>query len=153
MNPDLLSVLTRTLGFVCLFQAAGAAFFLALFGAWLARTEHSVRRLGWYAALAGLPLLAAHQWLEGARMAGDYAGLVDPSLQWLGWSGSGGNAALIEIIGLSVIALGLARQGRPGLSMASTGAVIAACAFALTGHTSEHAQRGLLAPLLRGAEV
>jgi putative copper export protein len=148
VNPDLLSVLTRALGFVSLFQAAGAALFLALFGSWLARSKHSIRRLGFYAALAGLLLIAAHQWLEGARMADDYAGLFDSSLQRLGWSGSGGSAAFFQSVGLSMIALALARQTRPSASVASIGAVIAACAFALTGHTSDHPQRALLALLL-----
>jgi putative copper resistance protein D len=148
VNPDLLSVLTRGLGFVSLFQAAGAAFFLALFGPWLAASGDSIRRLGCYAALAGLLLLAAHQWLEGARMADDYAGLADPSLQRLAWSGSGGNAALLQIIGLLAVALALARRRGPAVSVACIGALIAACAFALTGHTSEYPQRALLGPLL-----
>jgi putative copper export protein len=37
---------------------------------------------------------------------------------------------------------------RPSIGIASIGAVIAACAFALTGHTSELPQRPLLAALL-----
>jgi putative copper resistance protein D len=148
VNPDRLSVVSRALGFVSLFQAAGAAFFLALFGSWLARSKHSIRRLGFYSALAGLLLVAAHQWLEGARMADGYAGLIDPSLQWLAWSGSGGSSAFFQIVGLSMIALALARQARPSASVASLGAVIAACAFALSGHTSDQPQRVLLALLL-----
>jgi copper resistance protein D len=148
VNPDLLAVAIRALGLASLFQAAGVAFFLALFGSWLARSEPDIRRLGFYCALTGLPLFAAHQWLAGARMANDYAGLVDPALQRLAWNGSGGNAALLQIIGLALIAFGLARQGRPAVSVASTGAVIACCAFTLAGHTSDHPQRALLAPLL-----
>src|ERR1700676_3927210 len=140
VNPDLLSVLVRGLAFVSLFQAAGTAFFLALFGSWLARSKHSIRRLGFYSALAGLLSIGAHQWLEAARMADDYAGLIDPSLQRLAWSGSGGAAAFFQIAGLSMIALALAQQARPSASIASIGAVIAACAFALSGHTSDHPQ-------------
>ena len=148
MNPDLVSVGVRALGFVSLFQAAGAALFLALFGSWLARSGQAIRRLGLYAALAGVLLLAAHRGLEGARMADDFAGLLDPALQRLAWNGSGGNAALLQIIGLSLIAVGLARGSLPAASVAGTGAVIVACAFALTGHTSGHAPRALLAALL-----
>jgi putative copper export protein len=148
VSPDLLSAVARTLALVGVLQAAGAAFFVALFGAWLARSEHRIRRLGCQAALAGLLLLAANQWLQGARMADDYAGLVDPALQRLAWGGSGGHAVWLQIVGLTVIAGGLARHGRLAAGVASTGAVIAACAFALTGHTSEHGQRALLAPLL-----
>ncbi|MFI4869695.1 MAG: copper resistance D family protein [Steroidobacterales bacterium] len=148
MNPDRLSMVVRALAFVSLFQAAGAAFFLALFGSRLGRSEQGIRRLGWYSALAGLLLLAAHRGLEGARMADDYAGLLDPALQRLAWSGSGGNAAVLQIIALSLVALGLARRSLPAASVAGIGALIAVCAFALTGHTSEHSPRALLAALL-----
>ncbi len=148
MNPDLLSVVVRALAFVSLFQASGAVFFLALFGARLARSGQGIRRLGWCSALAGLLLLVAHRALEGARMADDYAGLLDPALQQLAWSGSGGAAAVLQLIGLSLVALGLARRSLPAACVASAGAVIAACAFALTGHTREHSPRVLLAALL-----
>jgi putative copper export protein len=148
VNPDLSSVVVRALGFVCLFQAAGAAFFLALFGARLARSGHGIRRLGLHCAVAALGLLAAHRGLEGARMADDYAGLIDPALQRLAWNGSGGNAALLQMIGLVLLAVGFASRRLPAASVAATGAVIATCAFALTGHTREHAPRALLAALL-----
>ncbi len=148
MNPDQLSVVVRALAFVSLFQASGAVIFLALFGSRLAQAGHDIRRLGRDAALAGLLLLAAQRGLEGARMADGYAGLLDPALQRLAWSGSGGNAAVLQIIGLSLVAFGLARRNLPPASVAGIGAVIAACAAALTGHTSEHSPRALLAALL-----
>jgi len=148
VNPDQLSVVVRALAFVSLFQASGAVFFLALFGSRLAQAGHGIRRLGGHAALAGLLLLAAQRGLEGARMADDYAGLLDPALQRLAWSGSGGNAAVLQIIGLSLVAFGLARRNLPPASVAGIGAVIAACAAALTGHTSEHSPRALLAALM-----
>jgi putative copper export protein len=148
VNPDLLSVTVRTLALAGVFQAAGAAFFVVLFGPWLLRSGRRIRRLGRYAALAGMALLAAQQWLRGARLADGYAGLVDPALQRLAWGGSGGHAAWLQLTGLAVIACGLARQGRTAAGLAGAGAAIAACAFALTGHTSEHAPRALLAPLL-----
>jgi putative copper export protein len=148
VSPDLLSVVTRALGFVSLFQAAGAVFFLALFGSWLAHSKHSIRQLGFYAALAALLLLGVHQWLDGARMANDYLGLTDSSLQRLAWGGSGGSATFFQLVGLAMIALALAQPVRPSVGIASIGAVIAACAFALTGHTSELPQRPLLAALL-----
>lgn len=147
MSPDLLWTLVRTLALAGVFQAAGAAFFLLLFGPWLARSGQRIRRLGCYAALAGLLLLAAQQWLQGARMADGYDGLFDPALQRLAWGG-GGRAALLQIFGLAMIACGLARAGRAAAGAASSGALIAACAFALTGHTGDHAQRALLAPML-----
>jgi putative copper export protein len=148
VNPDLLSVVVRTLALAGVLQAAGAAFFVVLFGPWLRRSGQRIRRLGYQAALAGMALLAAQQWLRGARLADSYAGLVDPSLQRLAWGGSGGHAAWLQLAGLAVIACGLARQRRAAAGVAAAGAAIAACAFALTGHTSEHAPRALLAPLL-----
>ena len=148
VSPDLLSVVVRTLALAGVFQAAGAAFFVLLFGPWLLRSGQRIRRLGCYAALSGVLLLAAQQWLRGARMADGYDGLFDPALQRLAWGGSAGHAAWLQIIGLGVIAGGLAGPGRAASGVAGAGALIAACAFALTGHTSEHAPRALLAPLL-----
>jgi putative copper export protein len=148
VSPDPLSVVGRTLALAGVFQAAGAAFFLLLFGPWLTRSEPRIRRLGCLAALAGLLLLAASQWLQGARMAGDFSGLIDPALQRLAWGEGGGHAAWLQCIGLSVIAWSLARPGRHSIVVAASSALVVACAFALTGHTSEHASRALLAPLL-----
>jgi putative copper resistance protein D len=148
VSPDLLSAVARTLALAAVFQAAGAAYFVLLFDSRLARSGQRIRRLACHAAWAGLPLLAAQQWLQGARMADGYGGLFDPALQRLAWGGSAGHAALIQILALALIASGLARHGRRAAGVATSGALIAACAFALTGHTSEHAQRALLAPLL-----
>ena len=54
MNPDLLSVVVRTLALAGVLQAAGAAFFVVLFGPWLLRSGQRIRRLGYQAALAGM---------------------------------------------------------------------------------------------------
>jgi putative copper export protein len=148
VSPDLLSVVVRTLGFVGLFQAAGAAFFITLFAGWIARSDKAIRRLGLCSALAGLILLGVHQALDGARMADGFSGLIDARMQSLAWNGSSGNAALLEMIGLGVIALGLMRKGPPAAEIAATGGLIAACAAVLTGHTSVHSQRSLLGILL-----
>ena len=99
-------------------------------------------------AVAGMGLVVAHQAFEAALLRGDISGLVDSTLQRLAWSSSAGNAALCEVLGLAVVVLGLRRPGRDGALIASTGAAVAVCAFALTGHTSVSAYRGLLAPLL-----
>jgi putative copper export protein len=148
VSPDLLSVVVRTLGFVGLFQAAGAAFFMALFAGWIPRSGEAIRRLALCSALAGLILLGLHQALEGARMADGFSGLIDARMQTLAWTGSGGNAALIEMIGLGVLAFAMTRKGPPAAEIATTGALIAACAMVLTGHTRVHSQRALLGILL-----
>jgi putative copper export protein len=148
VSADLLSVIVRTLAFICLFQAAGVAFFLLLFGVWLARSDRAIKRLGFFTALAAIPLLAAHQGLDAARMADGLSGLADTHLQYLAWHSGGGNAAVLEMIGLGVIALGLASDAARTADIASIGALIATCAAVLTGHTSVHAERPLLALLL-----
>jgi putative copper resistance protein D len=148
VSPDLLSVAVRTLGFVGLFQAAGAAFFTALFASVTPNSQAPIRRLGAQAAIIGTVLLAAHQALDAARMADGFAGLIDGHLQSLAWHGSSGNAALLQIMGLCAIALGLRLEGSPGSDIASIGGCIASCAAVLTGHTSVHSQHPLLAFLL-----
>ena len=146
IDPDLLSVIVRAAGFVCLFQAAGGALFLALFGSQLATSHLTVRRLVLAAALLGAPLVLAHQALDAARMAGDYAGLMDRDLQRLAWVSSDGAAHLVQALGLLLVATGLI--GAQGRNLILAGAVLAVLAFVLTGHTSVHPTRALLAPLL-----
>jgi putative copper export protein len=148
MSPDFVSVVVRTLQFICLFQAAGAAFFMQLFGRGLPRSGSGIGRLGVRCALAAVLLLVTHQALEAARMADSFSGVLDSNLQRLAWTGSSGNAALLEIIGMGVVALGLTLRTPAARAVASSGAIIAAVAGVLTGHTSVHPQHALLGLLL-----
>jgi hypothetical protein len=109
---DILSVILRALGFVLLFQAAGVAIFLALFGQRLANSRSAVRQLGQVAALAGLVLVAGHYALEAARMAGELSGLWDASLQGMVWHSSSRAALIFRLVGLAFIAIGLQRSSR-----------------------------------------
>ena len=138
MTPDLLAVIVRALGFVALYQAVGAALFLAVFGARLARSVAPIRRLARLSAAAGIVLLLAHLGLEPARLAGDFDGLGDPGLQQLAWRSGSGASQLLQVLGL----LGILLTLRPAAGLIAIGA------FLLTGHTSGHPLRGLLAPLL-----
>ncbi len=149
MTPDLLSVIVRALAFVALFQAAGVAFFLAIFGRELVHAYSSIRRLGLIIAAAGVVLVLAHLSLDATRMAGDFTGLWDSSLQHLAWDSGSGISQIAQAIGLLVIvaALALGPTGTARLP-ASAGAVVATCAFVLTGHTSAAPLRFVLAPLL-----
>jgi putative copper resistance protein D len=145
---DVLSVILRALSFVLLFQAAGVAIFLAVFGRRLADSWNAVRLLGQGAALAAVTLVAGHYALEAARMAGELSGVWDPSLQGMMWHSSGGAASILRLVGLGLIAVGLQpTQGR-GSKLATLGAVLACLAFTLTGHTAVAAHREMLAPLL-----
>lgn len=147
MSVDLVSVIVRAGLFVGLFQAAGAAIFLALFGDKL-KDSSFVRRLAVIAAAGGVLLIVAHQLLEAARMADDYAGMLDANLRHRALASSGGATHALQLIGLVLIAFGLRRDYRRGIAVALGGAALAILAFLLTGHTSVHAQRWLLAPLL-----
>jgi putative copper export protein len=148
MTPDLLSVIVRALAFVAVFQAAGAAFFLAMFGHRLARAQIGTRRLALIAAAGGVILLLAHIGLDPARMADGFAGIWDRELQRLAWDSSSGVAQMVQAIGLLVILVTLARPARSSALFPVVGAVVAVAGFLLTGHTSAHALRWLLAPLL-----
>ena len=146
--PDVLSVVLRALSFVLLFQAAGVAIFVALFGRQLTSSQVPIRRLGQAAAIVAIVLVAAHQAMEAARMAGEMSGLWDPALQGMAWNSPARVALICRLAGLLLIAAGL--QGASGrwTSVAVGGAVLATGAFALTGHTSVNAHRGVLAALL-----
>src|ERR1700728_3974161 len=146
--PDLLSVVLRALSFVLLFQAAGVAIYVALFGRRLDRSRHAVRRMGQAAALAGVVVVAGHYALEAARMAGDMSGMWDPTLQAMVWHSPSRAAMLCRLLGLLLIAVGLQAAGNRGTIMAVGGAVLATGAFTLMGHTSVNVHRAALAALL-----
>jgi len=146
--PDVLSVILRALSFVLLFQTAGVAIFVAIFGHRLASSQILVRRLGQAAAIAGVVLVGAHFALEAARMAGDMSGMWDPELQGMAWNSPARAALICRMLGLLLIALGLQGVSVGSTIVAVVGAVLSIGAFALTGHTSVNPHRGALAALL-----
>lgn len=154
MPPDLLSVTLRAAAFLCLFQAAGTALFVVLFGGALAASRAPILRLGRLAAIVAAPLLLAHAAMEAARMAGDYAGLADAGLQRLGWYSGDGVAQALQASGALCLATALRggdatlRSARLFKVLALVGASLTLLPFLLTGHTSVHPLRALLAPLL-----
>ena len=81
MQPDTLSVLLRCLSFIALFQAAGVALFLALFGRSLDASRGFRRRVAILSALGATTLLVGHYLLEAARMADDGSGIFDLTMQ------------------------------------------------------------------------
>jgi putative copper export protein len=145
---DVISVVLRALSFILLFQAAGVALFIALFGRRLASSRDAVRRLGQAAALAAIVSVAAHYALEAARMAGELSGMWDPALQAMVWHSPSRAALICRLAGLLLIALGLQVASPRSMIAAVGGAVLATGAFALTGHTSVNVHRGTLATLL-----
>jgi len=110
--PDILSVVLRALSFVMLFQAAGVAIFVAIFGRRLESSLAAVRHLGQVAAVAGLVLVAGHYALEAARMTSELSGMWD-NMQGMVWNSSARTAVLLRLVGLLFIAIGLhAASGR-----------------------------------------
>jgi putative copper export protein len=148
MTPDLLSLIVRALGFLALFQAVGASLFLAAFAQRLDRSEVRIRRLARIAAAAGIALVLAHLALEPARLAGDFGGLADHELQQLAWRSGSGASQLFQVLGLLAILVTPGTSAGAKRLWACGAGLIAIGAFLLTGHTSAHSWRGLLAPLL-----
>ncbi|TLY64734.1 MAG: hypothetical protein E6K52_01045 [Gammaproteobacteria bacterium] len=145
---DVLSAILRALSFVLLFQAAGVAIFVALFGRRLASSRGAVRRLGQAAALAAMVLVAGHYALEAARMTGELSGMWDSSLQGIVWHSPSRAALICRLSGLLLITIGFQGASPRWTIVAVAGAVLAALAFTLTGHTSVNVHRGALATLL-----
>jgi len=152
MSPDTLSVAVRSLSFVLLFQAAGAALFAAVFAAQITATRAAIRRLAGTAAVAGLGVITVHLALEATRMTGDFSGLRELALQRVAWTTSNAAAHAVQALGLLLVAASMAGRGAAGRwrggMLGAIGAVTAVGGFLLTGHTSVHAWRIALAPLL-----
>ena len=148
MAVDVLSALVRGLSFLALFQAAGVAMFLALFGRRLAETSRPVRRLGLVSALAAIVFVAVHYALEAARMAGAFSGVLDPMLQGLVFDSPMSTAGIWRMLGLALIAATIGRQGTAStvIGLIGAGAVIAA--FLFVGHSAIHPDRAWLSMLL-----
>jgi putative copper export protein len=105
--PDIVSVVLRALSFVLQLQAAGVVFFAVAFGPALTISLSTVRSLARMTAFAGLFVVAAHYLLEPARMAGDWSGVLDSSLQSLSWNSSAGGAFAVRELGLLLIIAGM----------------------------------------------
>lgn len=153
MNPDALAIAVRALALICLYQAAGAAFFVALFNRQSQLILRRVCRLGTRSALAGIVLVLLLPPLEAARMAGDFSGAGNAALLRLALRSSRGEAHVVQLAGLTLIVAGLWFHRANGatvwaLFIAVMGATLAAVAPTLTGHTSVNPLRVWLAPLL-----
>jgi len=146
--PDIVWVVLRAIGFVLLFQAAGAALFVALFAPRLHDCTARITRIGTLAAVAAIVVLCAHYSLEAARLAGDFGGVLDASLQGLVLKSSTSEALALRLAGMGLVVLSLRVPTARGRAIGVIGALLAAIAFTLTGHTSVSAERAILAPAL-----
>jgi putative copper export protein len=146
---DALVIGLRAIGFVALFQAAGAALFLALYEQYVARTPaDQLRLVARVAALVALIAAVLHYVLTPARMAGDFGSTFDPALESLLLRSNSGTAHIVRVVGLAILLLSLDRANKLNTWAACGGAALALLSFALMGHTVIHEQRLLLAPML-----
>jgi len=146
---DALVIGLRAIGFVALFQAAGGALFLALYGQHMARdSADALRLVARIAALVALVAAVLHYVLTPARMAGDFGGTFDPALEALLLNSNSGTAHIVRVVGLAILLLSLDRSSKLNTRVAIAGAALALVSFMLMGHTVIHEQRWILAPLL-----
>ena len=146
---DALVIGLRAIVFVALFQAAGAALFLALYESQTtAAVADRLRVVARVAALVALVAAVLHYVLTPARMAGDFGSTFDPALESLLLRSSSGTAHIVRVVGLAILLLALDRASRINTWAACIGATLALLSFALMGHTVIHPQRWMLAPLL-----
>jgi putative copper export protein len=149
LAADSVVLALRALSFVAIFQAAGNALFLDLFGARLsAGVEERVRTLARIAAVAALSLAVLHYVLTPARMAGSLGSTFDSSLGQLLLESNAGSAHIVRIVGLAVLFLSLDRRNRLNTIALRVALALTILSFALMGHTAIHPWRWLLAPLL-----
>jgi putative copper export protein len=148
MAVDAISALVRGLSFIALFQAAGVAIFLALFGRRLANTSQRVRSLGFVSAIAAIVLVAAHYSLEAARMAGALSGVFDGSLQQMVFESTMSTAWMWRTIGLAVIAGTIRRPDKVSTVVSLVGAAAVIAGFMFVGHSAVDPDRTWLWPLL-----
>lgn len=146
--PDVTVVGLRAASFVASFAAAGSALFLALFARELEASLEPIRTLARASALAALVLAGGYYLLMPARLGGSFRATFDPVLGELLADSNVGPAHAVRFTGLALLLVSLfgddlvQRAGRLG------GAALALGSFALTGHTTIHEWRIVLAPLL-----
>lgn len=74
--------------------------------------------------------------LKAVSLTGDYTGIIDPEMLSLIWRTQSGTVLLIQMVGLSIIMLGLL-LGAHGKQFAATGGAIAIYSFVTIGHIAD----------------
>lgn len=148
MLVDGLSAGLRALSFVALFQATGAAIYLACFGELLVTTRRAVQRLAFVSALVAIVLLVLQYLLEAGRMGGELASVMDRQLQTVALHSPAARALAVRVVGLIVLALALRMKSKPGIALTVAATSVVLLGFTLMGHTESHSPRWLLVTLL-----
>jgi putative copper resistance protein D len=144
---DVISVVARALSFVAQLQLAGTAIFIAMFGRQLQQSRGVIVAIGRYLAAAAVVLVVLHYLLEAARMAGDFSGMFDLSMQRISLHSTIAVACALRLAAIVSMIGTLSRHTNRSLA-AYIGAALLGLAFTVTGHTAVHPLRYLLAPLL-----
>jgi putative copper export protein len=135
-SVDAVAVGMRALAVIAALQAAGLALFVAVHRTTLADDAAALlARARWW-TVAALVLVLAHQVTEGARLAGDWAGMVDSDTQRGNWHRSPGVSALVCAAGLAIAFAGCRLRSARGRVLCILGACGVLVSFALTGHTT-----------------
>lgn len=138
----------RALAYASALLAAGVPIFVWLFGGHLDRSIRSIRSSATPLTAAALALTVGHAVVEPVRLAGEWSGILDRSLQSMLLGSNFGTTVAMRVLGLVLIAAGSRRAGRYGEAFAVIGATLIAVSFTFMGHTAADAERWLLAPLL-----
>ena len=147
MGPDTLSVIVRSASFVALFQAAGMAIFLSMFGRALITAAPLLGQIARVSAIIAAVLLVGQYALEAARMADDFAGIADPAMQAIAMKSAASTVLALRLLGLGAIITTLSRADAR-ITWSILGAAVIFGSFTLVGHSAAHPLRWALAPLL-----
>ena len=149
MMVDSVAVLIRGLSFIAMFQAAGGAVFLALFGADLPRSGVGILRMLRIVTVIAIALVLLQFSFEATRLAGEFSALWDKQMQELAWHSAAGSALRLRLIGLLLVLVSL-HTSRKFLAdlLCIVGTLALVLAFTVIGHTVAHPHRSALVLLL-----
>ena len=138
----------RAGGYLLVLQAAGTFLFLALFARHVPAAAGGVARTARRCAVAAL-LLCILQWLlEPAYMAGEVAGILDPSLQQLVLHSRASLVLGMRAAAMACLIPALRAPVSRPRALGLLGLTLVLGSFMFAGHTVTAAPRLLLAPLL-----
>ncbi|HKT71777.1 MAG TPA: CopD family protein [Steroidobacteraceae bacterium] len=151
VSPDIVFVACVAVSFVLLLQAAGVAIFIALWGTRLGRTRGVLAAQGRKMALAAIVAAVFSHSLEAVRLAGEWAGWTDISMQEIAWQSPAARALCERVVALGAIAFGLCGNTTANgvrRTLAALGALLVPGSFFLAGHAMVSSHRFAASGLL-----
>ena len=132
---ELASVLARFLLYLGILASAGLILVRVVFRRATRRVHGPISAQASVLALLGLLAAGLGFLLQGAMLAGDASGMVDPEMLGLLWHTPVGTQLLLVGAGL-VLVLGGLRVPEPGLWISVAGCLVALLSFTRTGHVA-----------------